>query len=712
MNSLIKNKQLQNNKRRVRGTLLSLVVCCFMVISTHAFAQYQSDIEATDNGGGTWGEILRMKVFLQGSSALFNVTSKKGAFYNTNSVTIRSGSHNGPVIVAGKIPSGSEAAKLRLDLDAIPSFPHRFFATITNNIGYAWVGPIRISKNATAITEPVPWDDSPSTTKPQRPIINESPEKITMNTIVNIAVTAGRTQGNDMVRVQCTASNSDNSPSTPYQSGWVYSGDTIRVPLTFHATGTQAIFCNTLDRFDQTSSLSQRTITVTPAQHFAPSPSPAPTSSPVPGISFSGPTATPDFSASTPPVSVGANRRPITRTPPPIIEVSDQGSVNDPINIKLIAGHDPQNRDLVRITCTAEDSNKSTEAPFQSDWLPPEGEAEARFIFYSPGEKSIYCTSYGRQGVNSRSIRETLNIDYANQPPDAPVISKYPDTTYPGRTTYITVTAGGDPDGDQVRVKCSATDSSITGNTPYISEWMPPQTTATASLAFFTAGNKEITCITIDSNNAQSGVATHNIHVHNSNYTPQYSPDHNFNNRSTPSNNSSNAESCGCQQDNKSTSYLMQNNQQDMSQGDITFNQPYIPELSNRQNIFEVPEPQPDLKGRVVYRSNRAPVPNAMVKIFNAMSGKAYTATTDYNGEFTLNFVQGNFTAQIQATQGGNTSSIQEVKINTDKSTALDLIIMDNIPVSQPQWPLQQAAPPTNNRYNKHNKQQSVWQFN
>ncbi|MCI5149674.1 MAG: carboxypeptidase regulatory-like domain-containing protein [Candidatus Electrothrix sp. MAN1_4] len=690
-----------------------------MVISTNAFAQYQSDIEATDHGGGTWGEILRMKVRLQGASALFNVTSKKGAFYNTNSVTIRSGSHNGPVIVAGKIPSGSEAAKMQLDLDALPSFPHRFFATITNNVGYAWVGPIQISKNATAITEPVPWDNSPPTSGPQRPIINESPEKIAMNTIVNIAVSAGQTQSNEMVRVQCTASNSDNSPSNPYQSDWVYSGDTIRVPLTFYATGTQAIFCNTLDRFDQTSSLSQRTITVTPAQHFASSPSPAPTSPSVPGISFSGPTATPDFSASTPPPSVGANRRQITRTPPPIIKVSDQGLVNDPINIKLIAGHDPQNRDLVKITCTAEDSNKTTEKPYQSDWLPPEGKAEAQFIFYSPGEKSISCTSYGRQGVNSRSIRETLNIDYANQPPNVPVISKYPNTTYPGQTTYITVTAGSDPDGDQVRVKCSATDSSITGNTPYISEWMAPQATATASLAFFTAGNKEITCITIDSNNAQSGVATHNIHVHTSNYPPKYLPDHNLNNRSTPSNNASNAESCGCQQDNKSSSSPMQqNNQQNMSQGNmsqgnITFTQPYLPDLSNRQSMFEAPEPQPDLTGRVVYRSNHTPAPNALVKIFNAMSGKAYTATTDYNGEFKHNFAQGNFTGQIQATKGGNTSSIQEVQINTDNPTVIDLIIMDNTPVSQPvsqpQWPVQQAAPPINTRYNK---QQSVWQFN
>jgi hypothetical protein len=711
MNPLIKNEHLQNNIRRIRGSLLSLIVCCF--ISTTAFAQYQPDIEATDNGGGSWGEILRMQVHLQGSSALFKVTSKKGPFYNTNSVTIRSGSHNGPVIVAGKIPSGSEAANLRLDLDAVDSFPHRFFATITNNVGYAWVGPIQISKDTTAITEPVPWDTSQPTSGPQRPSINESPEKIAMDTIVNIAVTAGQTQGNDMVRVQCTASNSDNSPNNPYQSGWVYSGDTIRVPLTFHATGTQAIFCNTLDRFDQTSSLSQRTITVTPAQNFAASPysaPPAPTPGPGPGPEI-------NFSAPTTPPSVGMNRRQITRTPPPIMDLPDQGLTNDPVNVKLIAGNDPQNRDLVQITCTADDSNRTTEAPYQSDWLPPGGKAEGMFTFYSSGAKNIYCTSYGRQGVNSPPTREMLNIASANQPPSAPVIGEYPNTTFPGQTTYITVTAGSDPDGDQVRVKCSATDSSITGNTPYISEWMAPQTTATASLAFFTAGNKEITCITIDENNAQSGVTTRNIHVHTSNYTPNYGPDHNFNNRSNFSGNSSSPEDCGCQQKNKSWSPIQQNTLQNTKQGDINFNQPYIPDSSNRQSIFEAPKPQPDLKGRVVYRSNRAPVPNARVKIFNAMSGKAYTATTDYNGEFELNFVQGNFTAQVQATQGANTSSIQEVQISSDKPAVIDLVIMDKTPAFQPQWPSQQATPSYynnnyNNKSNNKGNNKSVWQFN
>ncbi|MCI5119664.1 MAG: hypothetical protein D3908_00395 [Candidatus Electrothrix sp. AUS4] len=715
MNSLLNTKKLQNNKRIVQSILLSLIVCCFMVISHNAFAQYQPDIEATDSGGGTWGEILRMKVHVEGSGATFNITSKKGPFYNTNSVTIRSGSHDGPIVVVGKIAPGSEAANLQVDLDAVASFPHRFFATITNNIGYAWVGPIQISKDVTAITEPVPWEDTPGNAAPQRPIIDESPDKAEVDSVVNIAVTAGQNHSNDMVRLQCTASSSDTSPSSPYRSGWVYSGDTIKIPLTFHSTGTQVIFCNTLNNQGETSSLSQRTITVTPAQRFALTP-PAPRnnfstpSEPPTALRFTDsrmytPPVTPPDSASAPnysenpPPSVSARRR-ITSTPVPMLEVPDQGPVNTPISIKLTAGLDPQNKDLVRIGCTASDSDRTPDNPYLSDWLPPEGEAEATVTFYSPGMKTIYCTSYSRQGVTSPSTNRTLNVQYANQAPEPPVISEYPYTTEPGRTTYITVTAGADPDGDQVQVKCSATDSSITGNAPYLSEWVAPQATVSASLAFFTAGNKEITCISIDSKDAQSSPTTRKIHVHTSQYASQrHTPDYNFNNRSSASNASA-AQGCGCGDKKKA------------QEEEIDFNQPYIPGFptSNRQSSYEPPKRQADLSGRVVYRSSGRPAQNALIKFWDPMSGQAYTAATDFNGSFEFNFLQKNLSGQLQATKGADASVIREVQIKPDQPVFLDLAIMDSTPAPAPApqsyWPSKQATQPPPPAHN------SVWQFN
>lgn len=747
MISLINKPRQQNNTPAAQSALLLLIVCCCTiiscpVISNTAFAQYpdsslsspaqyQADIDATDSGGGTWGEILNMNVRIEGSGAMFKITSKKGPFYNANSVSIRSGSHTGPVIASGKIPPGSEAAKLQLDLGTVASFPHRFFATITNNVGYAWVGPVQISRNETTVNEPSfsGYDAQPTpqpvtqptheSDGPQRPIISEIPETTTINTAVSIAVTAGRVHSNDMVRVQCTASDSDNTPDAPYRSGWIYSGDTVNIPLTFHATGTQAVFCNTLDKYGETSSLSQRIITVTSDRSFSVPPAPEREFSvtpPAPGRDLSVP----------PPVPV---RRRITNTPAPLVQVPDQGLVNVPINIKLIAGLDPQNRDLVRIGCTADDSDRTAGNPYMSDWLPPEAKTKGAVTFYSPGEKDIYCTSLSRQEVASSSTRKTITIQYANQAPGRPEISAYPYNTDPGKTTYISVTAGADPDGDMVKVQCSATDSDLTGNAPYVSEWVRPQSTVTAALSFYSSGDKEISCVTIDRKDAQSEQATRKMHVHSPQYNQGYTPGYNFSTKSD----SSDPKDCGCQQKNKTdntdttdntSSYPMKNSTQ---QGSITFNQPYIPDYSNSdsnpqypaeypaqypgrqsvQSVFQAQEPQPDLKGRVVYRSNGSPARNAQIKVWDVMSDSSYTATTDYNGEFEFNFTRTNLTAQIQATQGADTSVIREVHIKADQPAVIDLTIMDSMdrapmqPMQQPQqqwspqpqWPTGQAAP-------------------
>jgi hypothetical protein len=126
-----------------------------------------------------------------------------------------------------------------------------------------------------------------------------------------------------------------------------------------------------------------------------------------------------------------------------------------------------------------------------------------------------------------------------------------------------------------------------------------------------------------------------------------------------------------------------------------------------------------------------------MIKLWDAMSGRAYTATTDYNGEFTLNFIQKNLTGQIQATQGADTSAIREVQIKADKPTVVDLIIMDRASAqstqpqqwsSQPQWPTTQTAPAQPQQQQQMQQQwspqsqwpakqaapahNSVWQFN
>ena len=134
------------------------------------------------------------------------------------------------------------------------------------------------------------------------------------------------------------------------------------------------------------------------------------------------------------------------------------------------------------------------------------------------------------------------------------------------------------------------------------------------------------------------------------------------------------------------------------------YNQQYPVESPGLRSTFQTPKPEPDLKGRVFYRSNGRPVDNALIKFWDAMSGKSYSATTDYNGEFEINFIQENLTGQIQATKGADTSAIREVRIKAGEPAVIDLTIMDSAPPVQyqQQWPSRQAAPDQNN----------VWQFN
>lgn len=816
MNFWINNHLLQDNMRTVRSSLLLLIACCSMVISNNAFAQYSAgnssyssqqyyaDIDATERGGGTWGDILQMNIRIQGSEALFTITSKKGAFYNTNSVSIRSGSHDGTIVVAGTIPSGSEAAQVRLNLDTVTSFPHRFFATITNDVGYAWVGYIQIRKNEAATGEAIPnprdniRSDSSSNSStrssadvgprvnngPQRPMISETPERTVKNKTVNIAVTAGKVQSSDMVRVQCTASSSDNTLSTPYRSDWIHSGATITIPLTFHLAGTQAIFCNTLDSNGETSSLSQRTIIVAPEQTFSTSPAPRSNISmftpepnrepePIPTPRFTpqpAPTRTPTPIAIPTPIPVPVPnsaslftptprpipsnlpiRRRITSTPVPIMKVPDSGRVNSQVSVKLVAGYDPQNKDLVRIHCTAEDSNRTNDDFYQSDWLPPKGKAKGTFVFYSPGEKNIYCTSHGRQGVISSAARSTISIRFANQAPNPPHISDRPYDAQLGEMIYIPVTAGADSNNDQVRVKCFAEDSSITKKLPYISKWMSPLSKVDVALSFYTAGNKEITCITIDQKKAKSNKVTRKIHVHSPQYNKPYNQQYNqiYNKPYQQEDNKRNYQQ-NYQQDNQRN--YQQSNQQDRwgnqqssqqygsdynlskksvapssSQGeDCPCTQNQAPSFSqqNRTTVLQASAPQPGLRGRVVFKSNQTPVQNAMVKILDAMTGRAYTAMTDYKGEFTFDFEKKNFKGQIQATKGEKTSSIREMQIYANTPRAINLEIIDNVPTavqsSQPKWPTQQAQQVAPAQWPVQQTapaksipaQNSVWQFN
>ncbi|XOF33048.1 MAG: carboxypeptidase-like regulatory domain-containing protein [Candidatus Electrothrix sp. YB6] len=677
-----------------------LIICCLtgMGMSNTAFAQYwndwdnqpassqrySADLAATDSGGGTWGDILRMSVQIEGSTARFNIKSKKGNFYNTNSVNIRSGSQSGTVLVSGKITPGSEVATLRLNLDTIAQFPHRFYGTVTNNVGHAWVGYVQISRNGVpspVSDPPVPAPTAPAprpNTAPNRPLISNAPAEAEVNMPVNIPVTAGRGQGGEMVQVQCTATGSASTPDNPYRSDWVYAGYTVTAEFRFQSAGSQTIFCNTLDRYGATSSLNQRTIIISGRRDFT--------------------------------------------TPPPVVKAPDHALPNKPVTVSLVAGEDPSNRDLVRISCEARDSNRTAGNPYLSDWLPPGAESKAKFTFFSEGMKEISCTSHSRQGFTSSSNGATVMVRPDNHAPGKPEISSYPYDTQTGHPTSIPITAGSDSDGDQVKVECTTENTSIAGNTPYTSDWIASGSTVNAVLTFYATGNREFSCITVDRKDARSDESRRTINVQRMPIRP------NPISLNRPNQAQAN---CSCQKKNPSQQSWPQQSQQSTSscavcktnrarQGGISFNEPYIPNYTDQytsknqynnytdhNSRFSAPPP-PDLQGRVAYSSNGAPVYNAQIKAWDLASGLSYTATTDYNGYFSFNLDRKNLTCQIQASKGAFTSSIKEVRISSGNPAEIDLTIMDrtmNNPAMQQQMQWPKTQPPASNKNN-------VWQFN
>ncbi|MCI5221457.1 MAG: carboxypeptidase regulatory-like domain-containing protein [Candidatus Electrothrix sp. AR4] len=681
MNSFIKKQQLQNNTRKVRSGFFPFILCCFMVISNNAFAQYwdsqpspqqqyHADIKNTADGGGTWGAILRLSARIKGSTANFEVTSKMGDFYNTNSVSIRSGSHTGVILTSGKITPGSKAAKLQLNLDAVSVFPHRFYATITNDRGQAWVGYVQISRVQAArnnITPPPVLDSPQPTSGPDRPIISDNPTGAAVNTSVTIPVSAGNMRTADLVKIQCTASNSGSTRDNPYVSDWIYAGSTINASFTFYSTGPQSIFCNTHDSYGATSSLTQRMITVTRPQDIVP---------PAPVVT-----------------------RPQNFAPPaPVITPPTQAEGETPVSILVAAGTPAygQPGDVVRISCTAEGSNRTNENPYISPTLQPGAVSDAMFIFYSAGTKDIYCAAYNRQGLSSPSSRGKITIRPENQVPFRPKISNSPYNAETGKTVYISVTAGNDLDGDQVRVKCSAQDSNIADNEPYLSEWVAPQSTVNAMLTFYSSGNQTISCVTHDRKGLTSDESIRKINI----FRPEII---------------SHQDSCSCKHKAPSAFNLNQfqknpdtcdvcgkkRTTDSMPLGDITYSKPYIPSYTNHTDYHQEINPVPsDLKGQIVYNTTGAPVQHAGIKVWDPISGRIHTATTDFNGQYSLDLDSRNYL--IQATKGEFTSSIREIRINTAVPSVMDLTIMDRRRTITPQRQWSTPAP-ANNR---------VWQFN
>lgn len=301
---------------------------------------------------------------------------------------------------------------------------------------------------------------------PTAPSISSSPSSAMMGQTVSVVVTRGTDPDGNQVKVQCTASGSDRTNASPYISTFSTGGTTTTATFVFSTSGTQTIYCASFDTNGAGSSTSSRTISIT------------------------------------------ANRPPTT---PTIGSSPSSALLNQTVSVLVTRGTDPDGNQ-VKVECTATGSNRTNASPYASSLGTGGTQVTATFVFSVAGTQTIYCTSFDSAGAGSSTASRTISIT-SNRPPTAPTISSSPTSAILNQTTSVVVTRGTDPDGNQVKVECTATGSDRTSASPYASTLATGGTTTTATFTFTVAGTQTIYCTSFDSSGASSPVASRTISV-------------------------------------------------------------------------------------------------------------------------------------------------------------------------------------------------------
>lgn len=226
-----------------------------------------SDYTITPNtiatGGGTWGSILKMDAFISGSRIILTIRKIDGGIFSeAGSITIHHGSYNSLDRLTGStFGNFSEEIVTIIDLSKFPNsefpidFPYQLYAHITNSSGNAWVGPIQVEKTIG------------TNFLPTAPKISLLPTSIQQNEPVEIEIERGTDLDGSQVKVSCTATDSNYSPSadgSAYVSDFGLGGSKVNPSFIFYESGTKGIFCSSIDESGARSSESaSRTITVT-----------------------------------------------------------------------------------------------------------------------------------------------------------------------------------------------------------------------------------------------------------------------------------------------------------------------------------------------------------------------------------------------------------------------------------------------------------------
>lgn len=205
-----------------------------------------------------------------------------------------------------------------------------------------------------------------------------------------------------------------------------------------------------------------------------------------------------------------------TNSAPSVPSISSSPSsvlVGNTVSISVTRGTDP-NGDRVKVRCTAQDSNRTDASPYDSGFGTAGTSATATFTFSAAGTKTIWCASFDEYGAGGQTTAQRTISVTANRPPSTPTISSSPGSAIKGVTVSVAVTRGTDPDGDRVKVRCTAQDSDRF-TTPWDSGFGTGGTSATATFTFSASGIKTIWCSSFDELGAGGQDVNRTIDVQN-----------------------------------------------------------------------------------------------------------------------------------------------------------------------------------------------------
>jgi hypothetical protein len=402
--------------------LFSFIFFVIFCAASSAAAGYGGGV--VRDGGGTWGSILEMSAEADGPNIVFTVRRQdKMPMYPESRLSIRTGSWRGGDVASGTVSSGRRSVTLTVRADGRPQ---SYYACISNSYGHAWVGPLKIGgyddsePGAVGMNYYDPPEPSyGSGDSVGRPRIDSWPDSAWVEERVSIAVTAGWCRNGGLVRLRCTAADSDRPKSRPYESGWIRTGDTVKVPFRFDSSGKKKISCVTLDSCCASPQVSR---------------------------------------------SIVVKERNLPPLAPKISSKPAGVKLNVPVHIPVLPGSDPDG-DQIRVKCRAEGAR-----PFSSGWFNSPQWTDAVFTFDQPGSKLISCVTLDRRGAVSGKTERLIDVAV---PLPSPALGSTGETK-------ISISVVTKPDGtadSRVSVESSRSEScapfcsgDITYDKPYLPE--------------------------------------------------------------------------------------------------------------------------------------------------------------------------------------------------------------------------------------------------